>query len=113
MVQLVILTCLFNPFDRFFGVILDSIGRAKLNFIIISSFISLTLVLNYFLIRRMGIMGCIYGTLISDAVVVIVRQVLLYKILNVNPLSPFVYAWRFYPEFIRNYIKPLLGKLPD
>jgi len=113
MVQLIILTCLFNPFDRFFGVIMDSIGRAKLNFIIISSFISLTLVLNYFLISRLGIMGCIYGTLISDFIVVIVRQVLLYKILNVNPLSPFIYAWRFYPEFIRSYIKPLLGKQPD
>ena len=52
MIQLIILTCLFNPFDRFFGVILDSIGRAKLNFLIISSFISLTLLLNYFLIRQ-------------------------------------------------------------
>ncbi len=113
MVQLIILTCVFNPFDRFFGVILDSIGRAKLNFIIIFSFIFLTLGLNYFMIDRMGIMGCIYGTLISDAVVVIVRQILLYKILNVNPLSPFIYAWRFYPEFIRKYIKPMLGKLPE
>ncbi len=43
MIQLIILTCLFNPFDRFFGVILDSIGRAKLNFLIIISFIFLTL----------------------------------------------------------------------
>ena len=113
MVQFVILTCLFSPFDRFFGVIMDSIGRAKLNFVIISSFISLTLLLNYFLIGRIGIMGCIYGTLMADVIVVIVRQVLLFKILNVNPLSPFIYAWRFYPEFIRNYVKPLLGKLPD
>ena len=89
---------------------MDSIGRAKLNFIIISFFISLTLVLNYFMILHFGIMGCIYGTLISDIIVFAVRQVLLYKILNVNPLSPFIYAWRFYPEFIRTYIKPLLGK---
>jgi len=113
MVQLIILTCLFSPFDRFFGVIMDSIGRAKLNFLIISSFISLTLVLNYILIGKIGIMGCIYGTLMADAVVVVVRQVLLYKILNVNPLSPFIYAWRFYPEFIHKYIKPILGRLPD
>jgi lipopolysaccharide exporter len=113
MVQFVILTCLFNPFDRFFGVIMDSIGRAKLNFIIIACFISLTLTLNYFMIGWFGIMGCIYGTLISDLVVFSVRQFLLSKILNVNLLSPFVYAWRFYPEFIRTYIKPLLGKIPD
>jgi lipopolysaccharide exporter len=112
MVHFVILTCLFSPFDRFFGVIMDSIGRAKLNFILLSSFILLTLVLNYFLIGRLGIMGCIYGTLIADGIVFIIRQFFLYKILNVNPLSPFIYAWRFYPEFIRNYIKPLLGKLP-
>jgi O-antigen/teichoic acid export membrane protein len=110
MVQLIILTCLFSPFDRFFGVILDSIGRAKLNFIIIVSFISLTLLLNYFLIGKIGIMGCIYGTLVADAVVVFGRQVILYKILNVNPLSPFIYAWRFYPEFFRNYISPLFRK---
>jgi O-antigen/teichoic acid export membrane protein len=113
MVQLVILTCLFSPFDRFFGVIMDSIGRAKLNFLILSSFISLTLLLNYFLIGRIGIMGCIYGTLMADAIVAVVRQILLYKIFNVNPLSPFIYAWRFYPDFIRNYLKPLLGKLQD
>jgi lipopolysaccharide exporter len=108
-----ILTCLFNPFDRFFGVIMDSIGRAKLNFVIIASFISMTLILNYFMIGWYGIMGCIYGTLISDLVVFTVRQFLLYKILNVNLLSPFIYAWRFYPEFTRTYIKPLLGKIQD
>ena len=110
MVQFIILTCLFSPYDRFFGVILDSIGRAKLNFIIIICFIFLTLFLNYFLIARIGIMGCIYGTIIADAIMVIVRQILLYKILNVNPLSPFIYAWRFYPEFIRNHVNPLFQK---
>jgi O-antigen/teichoic acid export membrane protein len=109
MVQFIILTCLFSPFDRFFGVILDSIGRAKLNFIIIFLSITLTLLLNYILIGRIGIMGCIYGTLTIDVLIFIIRQILLYKILNVNPLSPFIYAYRFYPEFIRNYIKPLLG----
>ncbi len=113
MVHIVILTCLFNPFDRFFGVILDSIGRAKLNFIIIFSFILFTLALNYYLIGRIGIMGCIYGTLIADVIVFIIRQIIIYKILNVNPLSPLIYAYRFYPEFIRNYVKPLLGKIPD
>jgi O-antigen/teichoic acid export membrane protein len=92
---------------------MDSIGRARLNFIIIAFFISLALILNYFLIGRFGIMGCIYGTMISDIIVFAVRQVLLYKILNVSLLSPFIYAWRFYPEFIRTYLKPLLGKLPD
>jgi lipopolysaccharide exporter len=113
MVQFIILTCLFSPFDRFFGVIMDSIGRAKLNFVIIFASITFTLLLNYVLIERMGIMGCIYGTLIVDVFIVAIRQILLYKILNVNPLSPFIYAYRFYPDFVRSYIRPLFGKLPD
>jgi len=113
LVRFIILTCLFSPFDRFFGVILDSIGRAKLNFIIIFILISFTGALNYILIGRFGIMGCVYGILCIDIFIFAVRQIILYKILNVNPLSPFIYAWRFYPEFVRTYIKPLLGKLPD
>jgi lipopolysaccharide exporter len=113
LVHYVILTCLFSPFDRFFGVIMDSIGRAKLNFIIIFTLISVTGILNYFLIGRFGIIGCIYGILIVDVFIFVIRQIILYNILNVNPLSPFKYAWRFYPEFVRTYIKPLLGKLPD
>jgi lipopolysaccharide exporter len=113
MVQVVILTCLLSPFDRFFGVIMDSIGKAKLNFIIVLGFTVVTLSLNYFLIGIYGIMGCIYGTLIADLILFAVRQFLLYKLLSVNALSPFIYAFRFYPEFFRNYIKPLLEKLPD
>jgi lipopolysaccharide exporter len=113
LVQLVILSCLLNPFDKFFGVIMDSIGKARLNFIIIFGFTVLTVVFNYFLIGRYGIMGCIYGTLAADVIIFVIRQIILYKLLHVNLLSPFIYAGRFYPEFIRNYVKPLLGKLPD
>jgi lipopolysaccharide exporter len=113
LVQIVILTCLLNPFDKFFGVIMDSIGKARLNFIIIFVFTISTLVFNYFLIGRYGIMGCILGTMAADLIVFIIRQVILYKLLHVNLLSPFIYAGRFYPEFLRNYVKPLLGKIPD
>lgn len=113
LVQLVILSCLLNPFDKFFGVIMDSIGKARLNFIIIFGFTVLTVVFNYFLVGRYGIMGCIYGTLAADVIIFVIRQIILYKLLHVNLLSPFIYAGRFYPEFIRNYVKPLLGKLPD
>ena len=111
MVQVVILTCLLSPFDRFFGVILDSIGKPKLNFIIVGSFTFLTLILNYFMIGKFGIMGCIYGTLMADLIVFVIRQIILYKKLNVNPLNPLIYAVRFYPEFFHAYINPLLRKI--
>jgi len=113
MIRIAIMTCLLSPFDRFFGIIMDSIGKAKLNFMIILSFTVLALTLNYILIGKYGIIGCMYGTLIADLVIFIVRQIILYKVLHVNTLNPLIYAGRFYPEFIRNYIKTTLGKLPD
>jgi lipopolysaccharide exporter len=113
MVKFVILSCLLSPFDRFFGIIMDSIGKAKLNFITIFGFTVLAFILNYFLIGMYGIMGCIYGTLIADLIIFVIRQVILYKVLHVNVLSPFIYAFRFYPEFLQKYVKSLIGKLPD
>jgi lipopolysaccharide exporter len=113
MVQLLILTCLLGPYERFFGVIMDSIGKAKLNFMMILGVTVTIFTLNYFLIGRYGIMGCIYGTLTADIIIFVIRQILIYKILHVNALNPLIYAYRFYPEFFRNYVKPLLGKLPD
>ena len=111
-VRFVILTCLLNPFARFFGVIMDSIGKSKLNFIVILCTTLLTFILNYYMIGRFGIMGCVYGTFLADLVVLVFTQIILYKSMNVNFLNTFIYAYRFYPEFFRNYIKPLWGKLP-
>lgn len=113
LVRFVILTCLLNPFIRLFGTILDSIGRPKLNFLIIIIFTFLNLVLGYFLIKKFGIMGCVYGTLLADLLIGIVMQIIMYKELNVNVLNTFIYAGRFYPEFMNSYIRPLLRKRPD
>ncbi len=55
-------------------------------------------------------MGCVYGTLLADVTIVIVMQVIMYKELNVNVLNTFIYAGRFYPDFLNSYIRPLLRK---
>lgn len=113
MVQLVILTCLLSPYDRFFGVIMDSTGKAKLNFIIIFLVNILVLIPNYIMIKKYGIMGVVYVTLVVDQIVFVIRQRILRNTMNVNVLSPFVYAWRFYPEMYHHYLKPLLQKLKN
>ncbi len=116
MIRIAIMTCLLSPFDRFFGIIMDSIGRAKLNFIIILSFTILALTLNYILIGKYGIIGCIYGTLIADLVIFIVRQIILYKVLNVNPLNPSYLCRpvlsRIHPELRQNHPGEIAGLIP-
>ncbi len=110
LVRFVILTFLLNPFIRLFGTILDSIGRPRINFLITIIFTILILTLSYFMIKEFGIMGCVYGTLLADIIIVIVMQIIMYKELNVNVLNTFIYAGRFYPEFLNSYIRPLLRK---
>ncbi len=110
LVRFVILTFLLNPFIRLFGTILDSIGRPRINFLITIIFTVLILTLSYVMIKKFGIMGCVYGTLLADIIIVIVMQIIMYKELNVNVLNTFIYAGRFYPEFLNSYIRPLLRK---
>lgn len=100
------ITCLFNPFSRLFGTILDSIGKPKINFIINVLFTVFNLALNYVMIKDLGIMGAVYATLIADSIFFVIMQVILNKKLGVNFLNTFVYALKFYPEFFQTYIKP-------
>jgi lipopolysaccharide exporter len=99
-VRLIVITCLATPFARQFGTILDSIGKPKINFIIILISVSIELVLVYFLVKQYGIIGAVYATLIADAITTLMMQIILRRELNVNILNTFVYAVKFYPEFL-------------
>jgi O-antigen/teichoic acid export membrane protein len=110
LIRITILTCLFNPFARLFGTILDSIGKTRYNFLVIVFFLSFEIILNYFMIRRQGLMGAIYATLIADIVFFIVMQVILRRELRVNIFHTFIYAFRFYPEFWNMYVRPVFRK---
>ncbi len=108
-VRVFAMVCIFNPFGLLFGTILDSIGRPKINFIILILFTILKLVLNFFMIKADGIMGAVYATLIADVVIFIAQVIILKKELGVNVLNTFIYAARFYPEFFKNS-KAILNK---
>lgn len=96
--------CLFIPFARQFGTILDSIGRPKLNFYIVLMSATVNVGLNFLFISRAGIIGAAYGTLCASIFCFIVSQVVLKKQLGVNVLNTFRYAWTFYPEIARKYL---------
>jgi len=109
-IQLTALVCLFNPYDLMFGTIMDSIGKPKLNFVILLLFTILKLTLNFVLIEQYGIMGAVYATLIADVVIFVVKVFFLKKELNIRLLNTLIYAQRFYPEFFSNYIRPVLKR---
>jgi lipopolysaccharide exporter len=109
-IRITVLYCLLTPFSRLFGTILDSIGKPRINFIIIVLLTTVELVLTWFFIVWFGMMGAVYATLTACVIFFIVMQVILAGELKINFLNTFLYAARFYPEFYRKYIGPRLRK---
>jgi O-antigen/teichoic acid export membrane protein len=110
-VRITILYCILVPYSRQFGTILDSIGRPKLNFIFVMLAAVLNISLNYFMIRRLGIMGAVYATLTANFIAFVCMQIILRRQLQVRLLNTFIYAGRFYPEFLGKYVWPFLKKV--
>jgi lipopolysaccharide exporter len=108
--RITVATCILNPFQRLFGTIMDSMGKPKINFVMILFFTVINLALNFPLIKAYGIMGAVYATLIADAIFIMVQIIILRRKFNVNLLNPFIYAVRFYPEFFNSYIRPRLKR---
>ena len=104
--HITILYCLFIPFGRQFGTILDSIGKPKTNFYIVMLSALVNVALNYLFINRAGITGAAYGTLGASIFTFVICQVLLKRQLGVNILNVFRYAWSFYPEFLNKHLLP-------
>ncbi len=103
LLQVTLFYCLFIPYGRQFGTILDSIGQTRLTFVVVFFTASMNLVLNYYFIVKFGVMGAAYATLISNCVGFIIAQTILRKQLKVNIFHTFIYAYRFYPEFYHKY----------
>ncbi len=90
----------FFPFGRQFGIILDSIGKAKVNFASIVFMISVNIIANYVFINHFGLIGAAFGTLTATGMTFLLNQYLLWKIVNVNVLNVFAYAVRFYQDIL-------------
>lgn len=83
---------IFEPFQRQFGVTLNAIGKAHINFyfIIISSFVGI--IFTYIFIDQFGIMGAAYSTIITYALSAFIIQYILYKQIGVNTTNIFKYG---------------------
>jgi lipopolysaccharide exporter len=98
--QITMLYGLLIPFNRFFGVTLDAIGKARMNFIIVLAMAVLNIVNNLLFIRHFGMIGAAYGTLTTYIITVTCNQIFLYRKFGITIASIASYAWMFYYDMI-------------
>lgn len=105
LLHITLLYCLFTPYGRQFGNILDSIGKTRLTFFVVLMVTSINIGLNYAFISRFGVLGAAYATLTAHIIGFFIGQSILRRELNVSFKNTLIYAWQFYPEFFRKYLK--------
>lgn len=82
--QLTMLYGLMIPMNRFMGITLDAIGKAKTNFLFVLRNAGINIVSNYFFISYFGVIGAAYGTLATYTLVSVINQIYLHRFLNVR-----------------------------
>ncbi|WP_257656784.1 flippase [Parapedobacter lycopersici] len=97
---------MFVPFSRQLGTILDSMGKTKLNFLLVLTSGVINIGLNYVFITRWGIMGAAFATLLTYIIFFLISQYTLRNLLNVSLLNVWKYTLEFYPEMF----KKIMGK---
>lgn len=102
-----ILFALFVPYALQFGTILDSIGKPKINFRFVILGLILNIVFNYYLIKEHGIMGAVWGTLLTYSVMFIIQMAFFYKLYGIRPWKPIALI----PWFYKNLYYTILGAL--
>jgi O-antigen/teichoic acid export membrane protein len=94
--RLIMLYCMLLPFNRFFGVTLDAIGKARVNF----RMVMLTAVLNLgtclLFIHFFGTIGAAYGTLLTYFVTFVANQIYLRRRFGIRLQGVFVEMFNFY-----------------
>ena len=104
LLHLTLLYCLFTPFGRQFGSILDSIGKTKTTFWVVITVTLINIGLNYIFIESMGVIGAALATLLAHIIGFYIGQLILRKELGISLKNIFIYAFEFYPEFYRKYL---------
>jgi lipopolysaccharide exporter len=99
--QLIAVSAIFLAFLKHYGVIIDSTGRPKVNFITITIIGITQVIACYFFIKHFGLMGAGYALLCTHIIGFIMTQAILKKYFNVNFLNCFKYAFQFYPEVFK------------
>ncbi len=93
--RLTILYALFLPFAVQFGTVMDAIGKQRLNFYLTLLGAGLNMGFNYLFISWWGVIGAAWGTLITYAVLFVLMQWQLQRLLQVRWWRCFGYSLSF------------------
>lgn len=99
--QIIAITGVFLAFLKQYGVIIDSTGRPRINFITITFIAVVHVIIAYFFIKNFGLLGAAYALVVSHIIGFIISQIILYRYFKINFLNCFRYAFRFYPELTK------------
>lgn len=103
--QITMLYGLVIPFNRFLGMTLDAIGKAKTNFLFVFRNALINIVSNYFFISNFGIIGAAYGTLTTYMIVTIINQIYLHRFLKVRLSQVFRHLFDSYVQLFSTGVK--------
>lgn len=98
LLQITAFYCLFIPFARQFGILLEAMRKPQIGFVFMLASAIINIVLNYIFIIRFGVAGAAYATLCTYLIRFVVQQFVLHKMFNVNTARIFKYAYSFYAE---------------
>ena len=97
-VRLMLINSVFTAFLKQFSTIMDSSGKTKLNFSIITLMAFLSIGSCYFFIKFLGLPGAVVGITVTHIVGFCLSQYYLNKHYNIQFWKVFGHAARFYPE---------------
>lgn len=105
--QITMLYGLMIPFNRFLGITLDAIGKAKTNFLFVLRNALINIVSNYFFISYFGIIGAAYGTLTTYVLITIINQIYLHHFLGIKVRNVFKHLFESYTKVFSTGVKML------
>jgi O-antigen/teichoic acid export membrane protein len=109
--QITMLYGLMIPLNRFMGITLDAIGKAKTNFLFVVRNALLNVISNFFFISHFGIIGAAYGTLTTYTVVTIINLIYMHNFLGVRVSSIFRHLVESYSKVFSTGVKIFRGAL--
>ena len=107
--RVTILFGLMTPFNRQFGMAMDSSGRPHLNFALLLFALIVNIISNVAFIHFLGVIGAAYGTLVSYVIISVAGHYMLKRIFDVSMINVFSFMLMYYRNafhFAVNLIRP-------
>jgi lipopolysaccharide exporter len=97
-VRLMLINSIFTAFIKQFSTIMDSSGKTKVNFSIITMMALFSIGSCYFFIKLLGLPGAVVGITVTHIVGFCFSQYYLHKYYKIQFWKVFGHTFRFYPE---------------